>query len=307
MSEQEKEEYPNDEWELHELMESFSSELDRFEDTLSFKAYGRGITFGLTSLNLELHVFVRFDSKTEKWFFKSAKPGEAGASTLKLDLPSLLRDEIHTHGKRYELYNATPVSSLPDIKKVQIFRLARLGIFTVGDLKTLSISPELRNVVIHRAQIDEETLAGWLKIPYIREIKPVDNELLIVGRDFLDLGYRGSVIIEGKAAEVLEWSVDLIRVKIPKGVKAGSLVVRGDQVVSNRVLFRTGADLPGRPVQMVRGIGRVFAQRLTEAGIDTVEKLLEIDPDSLSGILKASRTRVLNILEAARKGVFDKA
>ena len=69
------------------------------------------------------------------------------------------------------------------------------------------------------------------------------------------------------------------------------------------------------PVKMVQGIGDAFHERLAGEDvidkIETVEELLKLTPDELSKklstkLVKCSRTRAVNILEAAQKVYFDK-
>ncbi|MBE9592344.1 MAG: hypothetical protein IMF19_02580, partial [Proteobacteria bacterium] len=69
------------------------------------------------------------------------------------------------------------------------------------------------------------------------------------------------------------------------------------------------------PVVNVQGVGKEFEGRLKEAGIDTVGKLLRLPKDELKDILKKGgtkpqsyySTKAINILEAAKKGFYDKA
>lgn len=60
-------------------------------------------------------------------------------------------------------------------------------------------------------------------------------------------------------------------------------------------------------VRSVQGIGDKFCKELLEKGIETADELLKLSPDGLSKmLLNCSRTRAVNILEAARKVFYDK-
>ncbi|MBL0731332.1 MAG: putative baseplate assembly protein [Desulfosarcina sp.] len=70
------------------------------------------------------------------------------------------------------------------------------------------------------------------------------------------------------------------------------------------------------PAVKVHGVGKEFEGRLREAKIDTVGKLLKLSKDELKDILKKENgtktesyysTKAINILEAARKGFYDKS
>jgi len=70
------------------------------------------------------------------------------------------------------------------------------------------------------------------------------------------------------------------------------------------------------PIVKVHGVGKEFEGRLREAKIDTVGKLLKLSKDELKDILEKENgtktesyysTKAINILEAARKGFYDKS
>ena len=69
------------------------------------------------------------------------------------------------------------------------------------------------------------------------------------------------------------------------------------------------------PVIRVHGVGIEFESRLKEAGIDTVGKLIRLTDDKLTEILKEGgtkprsyySTKATNILEAIKKGFYDKS
>jgi predicted flap endonuclease-1-like 5' DNA nuclease len=56
-----------------------------------------------------------------------------------------------------------------------------------------------------------------------------------------------------------------------------------------------------RDPQAVDGIGPTYAERLREAGIDSVDALLDADPDEVAAATEASPGRVERWLDAARK------
>lgn len=61
------------------------------------------------------------------------------------------------------------------------------------------------------------------------------------------------------------------------------------------------------PVIDIRGISSVFAKRLKNHGISTVDQLLNVTPDDLAKKLSTNVTRGENILEAVEKGLLDKS
>jgi predicted flap endonuclease-1-like 5' DNA nuclease len=57
--------------------------------------------------------------------------------------------------------------------------------------------------------------------------------------------------------------------------------------------------IPGRPVEAVDGIGPVFAQRLTAAGIETVADLAKASPDSVAEAAGVSAARARSWIDRA--------
>ncbi|HMK50347.1 MAG TPA: helix-hairpin-helix domain-containing protein, partial [Thermodesulfovibrionales bacterium] len=64
-------------------------------------------------------------------------------------------------------------------------------------------------------------------------------------------------------------------------------------------------DTAAVPIKKVQGIGSVYANRLREAGINTVEELMSHSPEELMRMLKTGKKNaVANIIEAARKSYY---
>lgn len=68
----------------------------------------------------------------------------------------------------------------------------------------------------------------------------------------------------------------------------------------------TQAGVGAVSVRQVQGIGPTFSARLEAAGIRTADELLERTSEEIAAVLGTSRTRALNILEAAQKAFYDK-
>jgi predicted flap endonuclease-1-like 5' DNA nuclease len=65
--------------------------------------------------------------------------------------------------------------------------------------------------------------------------------------------------------------------------------------------FRTEPP-PKPPVDAIEGIGPVFADRLTKAGLSTVEALAEASPDRVAEAAGVSAARARNWIDLAKKG-----
>ncbi|MEX0864569.1 MAG: helix-hairpin-helix domain-containing protein [Acidimicrobiia bacterium] len=64
--------------------------------------------------------------------------------------------------------------------------------------------------------------------------------------------------------------------------------------------FRTGETAAGAPVEAIEGIGPVFAQRLSAAGVDDVARLAGASPDLVAEAAGVSGARARAWIEQAR-------
>jgi hypothetical protein len=227
---------PNDEWELEEFIEQFAAELDKVQDTISLKSFARGLTFGPNAITLQVNVFPRYDSELKKVFYRTAMPGELGATMLKLEIPSLLRDQIQIHGIQFQnVPDTRPLSVLSGVTSAQIISLNQLGIFMVGDLKAMVITPEMRTLVSTKAGVSVEMLSKWLRLPYIRSVKQTSKGVLGINGDNFGSSEqkKRQVLLDDTSAEIIKWSDKKIQVKI-NGKVFRLLVVVNDEGVSNR-------------------------------------------------------------------------
>lgn len=297
----------NREWELHELIETLSSELDRFEDTLGLKSVVRGITFGLTTAELELNVFVRYDQKKGKIYFRTANVNENGYSKIKIDLSSIIRDQIQTHQDiPTEKPDMSPLGSLKGIKESDILNLNKLGVFNIHHLKKLAAqSPEIRDEISNKTAINTRNISKWLEISEINEIKEIGNELLITGNDIKGMGDE-NVFIGGHRTDILETSEGLLRVRLPEGFTKGDVIIDSNRGLSKCMEFTRTTTTSEKPVDAISGVGAIFTKKLNENGIMTAGQLLNLSVDELSDILDSSTLRASNILECARKDIYDK-
>jgi len=287
---------PNQEWELHELIESLSAEFDRFQDTLHLKSYARGVSFGLTTTHFELSVFARYDPKLKKWLFRTALPGESGTSVMKLDIPYMLRDQVQTHEPGFETKPDTrPIKDL-GFSMVEVGRLNRLSIFNVNNLQKMAISSEMRQSIANMTDIKPDRIAGVLNIPEVWYVQ-VENDVITITGSNLTMAPDKSVLIADYVAEVLDSSPNRITARLPKGVVAGEVVVTSSAGTSRFMSFDrkvpTGtASLEGQP-----GLNKQYINMLKAAGIRTVAEFLKQPVEKLAKTMKISDTKAMTIIE----------
>src|SRR5215510_4597825 len=127
---------------VQEFLQALTAQLDRAQDALSLKVTGtqRPLTWALKDLAIDLRVFVEVtDDGKVTW--RSAGPGEDGASTVHLSLTTITRPMVEENSFRIEedhdpraLEQITQVAPLDadDQRK-----LSWMGGRTVGQLKNL--------------------------------------------------------------------------------------------------------------------------------------------------------------------------
>ncbi|HEX8170540.1 MAG TPA: hypothetical protein VF824_08370 [Thermoanaerobaculia bacterium] len=103
----------NDEWELSELIAHLSAELDETSDALALRSLRRDSTHHSVSVAFELNVYSRFDASARKVLFRSAQPGEEGASRLKLELAPLPSEQLQAQAQEVLRTRGAPTTPPP--------------------------------------------------------------------------------------------------------------------------------------------------------------------------------------------------
>jgi hypothetical protein len=294
----------NDEWELHELVEALSAEFDRFTDTVCLKSYARGITFGLTSADMEIRVFSRFDAKKGKMLFRTAQAGEEGASLLKLTIPSLIRDQVRTHEDGFEQGPDTRPLEAIGINETDKISLERLGIFTVDQLKKMTVNDSMRTIVSTKTGISKNVLAQSFSIPSIWQVTSKDGILEIRGEN-LEQTPGKSVLLNGNPMEIISSAPNLIRIKDPQDTTKGTITIVEPDWISEPAVFDRTAPRKRVPLGNISGIGSAEVKKLESANVKTTEQLLASkDPiGKLRDILGISDSAARDIFENIREKI----
>ena len=288
---------PNQEWELHELIESLSAEFDRFQDTLHLKSYARGISFGLTTTHFELSVFARFDPKLKKWLFRTALPGESGASVVKLDIPYMLRDQVQTHDPGFDTKPDTrPITDL-GFNTAEVERLNRLGIFNVNNLQKMAVSSEMRQSIANMTDIKPDRIAQVLDIPEVWYVLTEKDTITIIG-DNLTATSGMTVLIAGQVAEIIKSEPNRLTVRLPLRVATGEVVISSRTGTSRFMHFDRNAQVETIPLKEQTGLNKQSNNKLKAAGIRTVDDLLKQPVTKLAKILGVSKAAAVTIIES---------
>lgn len=131
---------PNSAWNLQSFLDSLVFELDKARDTLAVKGVNRPLSYAVKDLSLDLQLFPEFDGNQVK--FKTAKPGDRGASKVSISLGSItdrqIRETTKVSGDKDDLSLDEVEEIEPEVKE----SLKKIGVSSVRDIENL----EARNI-----------------------------------------------------------------------------------------------------------------------------------------------------------------
>ena len=128
----------NEAWDLRSFVEAVTAELDRAQDILRVKSLSRPLTYSVQDLKLNLHVFAEYDGDNVR--FRTAGPGEEGASQLEFKIGSITDRMVAETTRPLPTADDTPLEELAPaaIEPEQKRRLKRLGVDSKRDLDRLA-------------------------------------------------------------------------------------------------------------------------------------------------------------------------
>lgn len=129
-------EVDNRSWNLERFVDSFILELDRAQDTLAVKGLNRKLTYTVRDVNLDLHVFPRYDGRRVS--FTTARPGEEGASRLSIQLGSITDRQIVDHTAEPPAVDDVKIEEIAELDDEVKETLQSVGIRSERDLKRVA-------------------------------------------------------------------------------------------------------------------------------------------------------------------------
>ncbi|MBD0337475.1 MAG: IPT/TIG domain-containing protein, partial [Cyanobacteria bacterium Co-bin13] len=213
---------PNEEWELSELIQLVTAELDQAQDTLILKSQNRRLSMMVNQLSLDLQVDVRY-APNGRLMFRTVPPGQTGATVLKLGFTPALDTQVQETRKSIDLETDVEqrLDTLPDIQAPEIQKLKTVGIHTISDLQITTQTPATLTEVSSKTGLDESRLRLWRQLPFIAQIQPESGSpgSIVV----IDGGYLGAtsdrveVYFQDRLATIRERTSTRLTVEMPKG------------------------------------------------------------------------------------------
>jgi peptide/nickel transport system substrate-binding protein len=222
-------EQDNVEWQLADLVDAISAEVDRAEDTLALKSYARKVSFAIKKIALDVEVTMR-RTPDGRLLFRSVDAAEESGTVLKLDFAQVLESQLA--GWRRPLDDSTtsaPVSMLPGITAEEARALNGIAIFTVDDFFRYTLTAAMVAEVSRKTGIAESRVRLWRELPFLSAIKPEQglpgSSVVLEGGNFGPARPEGTeVLFHGHPAKVLEWSNGRVTVQSPPQAMGPGLV-----------------------------------------------------------------------------------
>jgi hypothetical protein len=224
-------------WDLEAFLDSLILELDKAQDTLALKGLTRRLTYTVKDASLELQIFPRYDDGRIR--FATARPGEAGASRLSIQLGSITDHQIRESGNEPIREDDVRLDTVEIDKDVRD-SLQKVGVTTVRHLERIEQRKvNVADVVSDKTgkkTVDYNDLANIINKARRRRSSPrVSTAASLPGGDLVLEGEhlvtgQGAdypiATINGERVEVLEGSAQRIRIGLPaSGLKPGANLV----------------------------------------------------------------------------------
>jgi hypothetical protein len=159
----------NHPWRLKSLLDSLVFELDKAHDTLALKGLNRKLTYMVKDVAFDFNIFPEYDGDIV--FFKTAQPGEMGASKVTVSLGSIRDNQIREISNQPLTQNQI---SLEDINLPEPTRkeLQRLGIRSTEDLQKTVQDRKIDLNEVTDEKVDYQQLAGLINQAHRQQNPP---------------------------------------------------------------------------------------------------------------------------------------
>lgn len=180
----------NQAWNLKSFMDSLIVELDRAQDVLSVKGLTRPVTYTVKDVDVDLRCFPQFDGRRVR--FRTAQPGQDGASGLRFSLGSISAGAIRDSAPPLPEADDIRIDALDDLGSDAKEALEAVGVRNGRDLQRVAAKGvDLRSATGNRAP-DYSDLAALITKAHRRRLAPrVANAQLSVDDNTLVLHLSG--------------------------------------------------------------------------------------------------------------------
>jgi hypothetical protein len=124
----------NHQWSLEDFVDSLVLELDQVRETLAVKSVNRPLSYAVKDVSLDLQTFPIYEDGAVR--FRTAQPGQDGASTIKLQLASITDQQIRATSKKLPSKSDVRLEDVGVDPETET-KLRRMGVTSTSDLERL--------------------------------------------------------------------------------------------------------------------------------------------------------------------------
>ena len=217
----------NHPWTLNAFLDALIYELDLAQDALSVKGKHRKLTYMVRDMSLDLQLFPEFDGELVR--FVTARPGEAGASKISLQLSSIRDHQIQEVAQDPISHRDISLEETELPERIQT-KLKRLGIRSVEDLRRAVEDLQIDLDAHTEEQIDSDRLQPVLNQARRRQQEPVvfkarmskvegESVLILEGENLMVFPNSEEfpvAILDGERVPVIAASEDRVRLRVDR-------------------------------------------------------------------------------------------
>lgn len=204
---------------VDEFLQALTAQLDRAQDALSLKVSGtqRPLTWALKDIAIDLRVFIEVTDQG-KVTWRTAGPGEEGASTVHLALTTITRPMVEENSFQFhedqDPRGITQISNAASLDLDEQRKLEWMGVRTVGQLKKLDPVAVEAIVGIPVTRLQAALQAASRPAVVSQEVVERNGRMLLAihGANLAN-GSPPEVRLAGTPVEVLEWKPNRLLVK----------------------------------------------------------------------------------------------
>lgn len=157
---------------VEDFLGAITSQLDRTQDALAYKALNRPLTYAIKDFSLELKVFVDVDPEG-RVRFRSPGANEPGASTVSIGFTTITRPMIEENTVEMSAARS-PTLAQSGLSEAERQRLERIGVRNAAELQRLRRSAGTDGLArISDIPVDRLKQALALGRPQVRDVRPV--------------------------------------------------------------------------------------------------------------------------------------
>lgn len=224
-----------DGWKLESFLDALILELDRAQDTLSFKGLTRRLSYTVQDVSVDLQVFPAFERGRLR--FAVAKPGDGNASRISFQLGSITDRQIRESTKPPASLDDVPIDEVEGLDEEVKNSLKAVGVTNASDFESMrardvDVATIVRDKTEGRTAPSYDNLAAVINKARRRRSAPSVHSLSLDALEdgALALALQGENLepvqpaagfprasLNGEALEVMAARNDRLQLRLPGG------------------------------------------------------------------------------------------